>query len=107
MKAATAEDSTMGAPSRSRASIISTSSSSRPRSRRHILGTACAAAFLTCGLGSRLHARMARMTTGTMTWTRMEERTRRAEARTRGDGWLRSFWKVLTDNSASSGRNSA
>ena len=97
----------MGAPSRSSASIKSTSSSSRARSRRHILGTACAAAFRTCGLGSRLQARMARMTTGTMTWTRMEERTRRAEARTRGAGWLRSFWNVFTDSRASSGRNSA
>lgn len=48
-----------------------------------------------------------RRTTGTMTWTRMEESTRSASARTRGFGCVRSFWNELTERSASSGLCSA
>ena len=100
--AATAEESTNGAASRSIVSMISTSSCCLVLSRRNTLGMACAAALRTYGETSTAHLRTARITTGTITSTRMEDMTRSASARTRGFGCARSFWNELMDSNASS-----
>ena len=102
VNAAAAEERTKGVESRSIVSTISTSSSTRDLSRRYTFGMACAAALRTYGLTSTAHLRTARMTTGTITWTRMEDMTRSARARTRGLGCARSFWNELMLSRASS-----
>ena len=50
---------------------------------------------------------MASMTMGTMTGTRMDERTRRAEARISWFGSFSALWNVEIDSSATSWRSSA
>ena len=76
-------------------------------SSEYSLGMACAAVFRTKGLMSTAESLMASIMMGTMTGTRMEERTRRAEARMSWLGSLSARWKVEMERSATSCCSSA
>ena len=84
-----------------------TSSSFCSGSRLCNFGMAWAAVLRTKGDMSTAESLMASMTMGTMTGTRMEERTRRAEARISWFGSFRARWKVEMESRATSCRSSA
>ena len=67
-------------------------------------GMALAAQHRTYDDGSLAHFCIAIIINGATAWTLMPHMARKAHARTNGLKSIKSFWNVLTDNKASSGR---